>query len=110
MPNEFNDFIEEMLQDWYPIHIKRMFGSFGVFRDGRMFAIIDDDMLYFKANENTKHIFENINCPQFTYMKKDNKKTNLNYFKAPDECYDSTDVMEYYANIAWQAAEKNKDI
>lgn len=107
MANEFNDFVYEMLQDWHPITIKRMFGSYGVFRDNSMFAIIDNDILYFKANEDTKHHFENINCPQFTYRKKDNRIVNIRYYQIPDECYDSIETMEHYANIAWQAS-KNK--
>ncbi len=109
--NNFNDFLEEMLQDWHPIVFKRMFGGGEVFRDGIMFALISANELYFKVDKKTKAIFEDMNCSQFLYNKSDNKIVRMSFFQAPKECYDSVEKMEYYANLAWQAAllaQKNK--
>ncbi len=104
MVDGFHDFLKEMLQDWHPITIKRMFGGGGVFRDGIMFGLIADNELYFKVDKKTKKIFEEMNCEQFLFHKAGNKVVRMNFFKAPEECYDSADKMEYYADMAWQTA------
>ncbi len=103
MSDSFNAFLEEILANWHPITIKRMFGGEGVFREGIMFALITDDELYFKTDSKTKQVFEDMNCSQFLYEKKD-KIVRMNFFKAPEECYDSAEKMEYYADMAWQTA------
>lgn len=37
---------------------KRMFGGVGLYHAGRIFALIDDDALWLKANDRTKAAFE----------------------------------------------------
>ncbi len=32
-----------------PVAVKRMFGGAGIYRDGLMFALVADDVLYLKA-------------------------------------------------------------
>ena len=47
----FKEFVAEQLAPVGPIDIRRMFGGAGIFADGRMFALIVSDTLYFKTDE-----------------------------------------------------------
>lgn len=43
---------------WGDVTTRPMFGGHGVFLDGRMFALIAKDVLYFKANDENRGEFE----------------------------------------------------
>ncbi len=48
-----SEFVEFVIEQMAPIgrpRVRPMFGGYGVYRDDRIFAIIVDDRLYFKAD------------------------------------------------------------
>ena len=47
--NEFLEYIREMLEPFGISKIRAMFGGFGIYKNGIMFALIEDHELYFKA-------------------------------------------------------------
>lgn len=47
----YKSFIQDLLADFGPVSIRRMFSGAGVYADGVMFAILADDTLYLKADE-----------------------------------------------------------
>ena len=48
-----------------PVTIRPMFGGAGVYHDGLMFALVDDEVLYFKVDETSRPAFEAENLPPF---------------------------------------------
>lgn len=50
--------IIESLQALGDVRPKRMFGGHGLFLDGLMFALVADDMLYFKTDDRNRADFE----------------------------------------------------
>ncbi len=55
----------EPLRAIRPITSRKMFGGVGVYCDGVFFACIDDDRLYFKADELTLPMFETYGAEQW---------------------------------------------
>ena len=51
------EYLRELLDSVDGVTFKRMFGGYGIFRHGLMFALIEDDTLYFKADEQNKSAF-----------------------------------------------------
>ena len=47
----YKSFIQDLLADFGPVSIRRMFSGAGVYTDGVMFAILADVTLYLKADE-----------------------------------------------------------
>lgn len=101
--NEFVDFIEEMLQQFGTVTAKSMFGGFGLYLDGVMFALISDDTLYFKADEVSKHEFLSVGMVPFSYSKNDTL-CKMSYFSAPDEALEDYETMCHWAQKAYDAA------
>ena len=99
----FIDYLRELLEPLDGVTFKRMFGSYGVFRHGLMFALISADTLYFKADEQNKAEFTARDLEPFTYMKAD-KPMPLAYYRAPEETLDNSDDMCEWAEKAYQAA------
>lgn len=100
---EFANFIVEMMGDWAPVQAKRMFGGFGLFRDGLMFAIILGDGLYFKVDDATQARFEAEGLKPFQYASK-GRTTSLRYHEAPAVVYDDPQAMAHWAALAYESA------
>lgn len=80
-----------------------MFGGYGIFKEGRMFAIVIDGTLYFKTDGRTKADFESRDLPPFTYQNK-NREISLSYYQAPEEALEDAAVMQHWAEKAYAAA------
>lgn len=64
---EFADFVVESLQPLGPVVARRMFGGFGIYLDGVMFALIAYDTLYFKVDDGNRPAYEDAGLPHFVY-------------------------------------------
>ncbi len=80
-----------------------MFGGYGIYHNGIMFALVADNTLYLKADESTKNLFESKDLPQFEYERKD-KTIKMSYYLAPDEIFDDREEAAIWASHAYEAA------
>lgn len=103
MDSGFIDYLRELLEPLDGITFKRMFGSYGIFRHGLMFALVSADTLYFKVDEQNKAAFIARDLEPFTYMK-EGKPMPLSYYRAPEETLDNSDDMCEWAESAYQAS------
>jgi DNA transformation protein len=55
---DYRDFILEQLAGAGRVTPRAMFGGVGLYLDGLFFALIDDDTLYFKADEASRRRYE----------------------------------------------------
>ncbi len=78
----FKEFLIEQMAGFGPVTIRPMFGGAGVYRDGLMFALIDDEVLYLKADETSRAAFEAENLPPFVYVQKGGRKIEMSYFRS----------------------------
>lgn len=101
--NEFLEHLLDLLQDFGPVTARVMFGGYGIYNQGRMFAIVVDDTLFFKADERTKKDFESQGLNPFTYQRK-NQEISLSYYQAPEEALEDGVVMRHWAEKAYAAA------
>lgn len=95
--------ITDMMQCIGPVYHKRMFGGFGLFLDDLMFAIVADDILYFKVDAHTVEEYKKLDLEPFTYLKK-GKVCKLKYYQAPEETLDDIEQMRHWANMAFNTA------
>lgn len=49
MSRDYCDYAIDLLSPWAKVTARKMFGGYGIYRQGKMFAIIVDDTLYFKS-------------------------------------------------------------
>ena len=101
---EYLDFIAEALEAFGPVDTRRMFGGAGLFREGLMFALIADEQLYFKTDDQNRPEFEAEDCRPFVYDAKGGKRTVMSYSLAPERLYDDRDEMAIWAGKAFDAA------
>jgi DNA transformation protein len=101
--NEFVEHLLDLLAGFGPVQARAMFGGYGIYKGERMFAIVVDDALFFKADARTKPDFETLGLPPFSYKKKD-QEISLSYYQAPDEALEDPAVMHQWAGKAYAAA------
>ncbi len=97
-------FLTEQMEGAGPVTVKRMFSGGGFFRDGLMFALVADDVLYFKTDEATRGKFEAEGLEPFSYATAKGRNTIMSFMRAPEICFDDPDEMVRWCRMAFEAA------
>jgi DNA transformation protein len=101
----YNALITELLAEFGPVRISRMFGGAGVFADEFMIGLIDGGALYLRADDQIVAQFEAGGSRRFTYPSKVGDKS-LNYWSLPDEAADDPEVAAQWARLSLEAARR----
>lgn len=101
--SEYVEFVREILEPFGVVRARRMFGGHGLYHQDLMFALIADDALYLKADDDSAHWFRERRLAPFEYMKQD-KPTRLSYYAAPEEMFDDPEEAVLWASRAYEAA------
>jgi DNA transformation protein and related proteins len=89
------------------VEAKPMFGGHGIYCDNRIFAIVLDNRLYLKADDQTKADFEKAGSQPFIYRSK-GKSMAMSYFEAPPELFENKEAMRFWGQKAVEAANRSK--
>lgn len=108
MSREYCDYILDLLSPLRGVSAKRMFGGYGLFKGGLMFAIILDDTLYFKTADSNRADYEDAGSAPFTYQAK-GRTVTLSYWNAPPEALDDESLLLEWAAAAHRAAIETQD-
>jgi DNA transformation protein and related proteins len=103
MPSDFVATVLDLLSPWGGVTARRMFGGYGIYRQGLMFALVADDVLYLKVDAQNRPAYEAAGVEPFTYDGK-NKTVTLPYWEAPSDLFDDPDAMIDWAKGAFAAA------
>jgi DNA transformation protein len=103
----FREFVEELLEPLSGTAIRRMFGGYGVFRDGIMFGILDDGVLYLRVDETTQPRFEAERSEPFVYESM-GRSVTMPYWRVPDWLFEEADAFREWAQASFAAARRAK--
>ncbi|MCZ0733417.1 TfoX/Sxy family protein [Phreatobacter sp. AB_2022a] len=98
------DVLKDLFQPFGPIVVRTMFGGQGIMRDGLMFALVHDGVVYLKSDAEADAAFTAENCPPFVMTTRAGKEMGLNYRRMPEACYDDEASVRQWAGLAWSAA------
>jgi DNA transformation protein and related proteins len=102
----FAEFLREQLAPIGPITIRRMFGKSGVFCRGLMFAMVTEDTLYFRVDDQNRAVFkEAAAAPPLNYEKK-GETIDLSFWRAPERLFDEPEELVTWARAAMGAARR----
>lgn len=103
VPDAFAQQVADTLGPWAPVQLRRMFGGWGVFRQGRMFAVAVGGTLYLKADALSAPEFDARQLQPLRYDRK-GRPVALSYREAPVEIFESPAEAVAWAQCAWDAA------
>ena len=102
--NEYADYIVDKLRGLGDVHSRAMFGGYGVLHEGLMFALLSDDVLYFKVDESNKNMYEEAGSVKFPH--------GISYWEVPTDIFEDTAKLYEWAEtsiaIARVKAKKKK--
>jgi DNA transformation protein len=101
------DHISELFAAYGPVSVRRMFGGFGIYGNGTMFALVHDGVIYLKADAASVAAFEREGQGPFTYNTKGGKRAIMSYRRMPERLYDEADELAVWARQALMAAERS---
>lgn len=101
----FAEHAADLLSGAGRIESRPMFGGYGVFHRGAMFALLDDDELYVKADDENRQAFVDAGCAQWVYPSPKGPMP-MGYFRPPDEAMESAEAMLPWARLGIDAAER----
>ena len=103
--NEYIEYIKEQLRSLGKVTARKMFGGAGLYYDNKFFALIADDILYFKVDESNKADYEESGSKPFQPFGE--KSYKMNYYEVPVDILENPDELGRWANKAIEVA-KNK--
>lgn len=106
-PSPFVQHLLDLLSSFGDVSARRMFGGYGIYREGLMFGLVADEVFYLKADEVTKAVFEEAGLEPFRFETKDGRVATMSYRRAPDEALNSPMAMDRWARLGWEAAARN---
>jgi DNA transformation protein len=86
----YRAFVLEQLGRGAPVTAKSMFGGVGIYANGLFFALIAEDRLYFKVNDETRPDFERLGMEPFRPF---GEEKAMGYYEVP------ADVVEDHAQL-----------
>ncbi len=87
----YHDHVMEMLVPLGGMTSRSMFGGYGVFQEGDMFALISGSTLYFKVDDSNRPAYEEAGSSRFKPMP---------YYEVPADVIEDRDNFKKWANIA----------
>jgi DNA transformation protein len=105
--DSFRDFVLEQLeQAARDVRARRMFGGVGVYAGELFFAVIDDDILYFKVDDQTRPAYITRKLKPFSPYGDEQK--SMQYYEVPIGVLEDVDVLGQWVADAVAAAGRSK--
>ena len=104
--DSFAEFLREQLAPLGRITMRRMFGKTGVFCDGVMFAMVTDNTLYVRVDDQNRVTFKEAeSSPPLNYAKR-GSTIDLSFWRVPERLFDEPDEFVMWARAALAAAHR----
>jgi len=94
-----------LLQTFGPVRARAMFGGYGLYHQGLAFALIDDGVLYVKADDENRALFEAEGLQRFSYMRQ-GREQFMSYYTLPEAAMDDPEELARWAAEGYAAARR----
>lgn len=105
---EIVDYFMAYLLPHGPITVRSMFGGYGIFFDGTIFASIIQNELYFRTNEKSQLKFEARGSKQFIFESQRRRPVAMPYFTLPEEVLKNSKELSNWIKEAYLISFQNK--
>ncbi len=103
----FKEKIVEQLNQVAPVSARPMFGGYGLYADGVMFALIADKSLYFKVDDENRADYLEANMEPFIY-ERHGKPIQMSYYQLPATVLEDPATLLSWIEKAQAAARRSK--
>ena len=101
-PHPFLDFLLDQLADLPEVRAQRMFGGFGIYSAERFFAVVDDDVAYFKVDDENRGEYVKARMKPF----QPGTEKPMQYYAVPAKVIEDAEELCRWARRAIAVAER----
>ncbi len=94
---EILDYYAELFEPLGAIEARRLFGGWQLLADGRGFAFVIADTLYFRTDPALRAALEGQGSRPFAYARKDGREITTKLMSAPEADVDDPDALRAWA-------------
>ena len=105
--DEYLTYVIDQLECVGPVQARRMFGGAGLYCDGLFFALVADDVLYFKVDDSNRPEYESAGMGAFRPFP--DKANVMQYYDFPIEALENRVTLYDWARKALDVAERKAD-
>lgn len=89
----FHDYIIFDVFDGIKLVSRAMFGGYGIYKNGKIFALIIENQFYLKSDKTNLQKLVDLGCEKFSYEKKDGKIVDVSYFLIAEEILEDQEKL-----------------
>jgi len=106
--NHYVDYILDILSPIGGIKARKMFGGYRIYKNGIFFALIAEDVLYFKVDDSNRADYESHGSKPFTYEGKSKKTVVMSYWQVTEDILEDHNELALWVAKALKVATKAK--
>ncbi|AQT67019.1 Regulator of competence-specific genes [Anaerohalosphaera lusitana] len=104
--DEYLEYVLDQLRFVDDVTYRKMFGAIGIYSGPDFFAIIDEDVLYFKVDDHNRPDYESAGTDAFRPY--EDPDMTMSYYEVPVDVLESADTLAVWAQKAIAAARRKK--
>ena len=101
--DNYRTYIVEQLAALPGLSTRRMFGGIGIYSDAWFFALIDDDVLFFKVDDSNRDDYVSRGMKAFMPFP---GQPSLGYFQVPPDVIDEAEELTRWARRSVEVAQR----
>lgn len=101
---DYRDHVLDQLACLGRVSARNMFGGVGLYLDDLFFALIADDVLYFKVDDTTRGAYESLGMAAFKPYR--NRLMTMAYYEVPTEALEDMDHLQSWGREAVEVARR----
>jgi len=105
--SNFVDSLPDLLSSLGEIHIRRMFGGYGVFKNGLMFGLVASGRLYLRTDDETKGSYIERGLEPFVFGERNGVEIVSRYYEPPEAAFINPQKMKPWAAMSWEATQRS---
>ena len=106
--DDYLEYLHDLLA-WVPgLRAKRMFGGAGLYGEELFFAIVADDELYLKADDESRPLYRGGGSEPFLFVTKKGKESTMDYWLVPAEILEEPEALRVWVQAALDSAVRSR--
>ncbi len=106
LSDEFLAYILDQFSSWGNVTARKMFGGAGLYRDGKMFGLVADDVAYLKVDDSNRGAFLRAGCSPFKPYP--DRPASMSYFEVPPDVLEEPGKLIRWAKRSLAIQKKRK--
>jgi DNA transformation protein len=99
-------YVLDQLSGWGNVTARRMFGGAGLYRDGKMFGLIADDVAYLKVDESNEQAF--VEAGSTPFKPYPDKPATMSYYEIPPDVLEDPETLIRWARQSLAIQKKKR--